>query len=243
MKSFLLAAAFAAFGATAAQSADIAARPYTKAQSMNPGYNWSGFYLGLNGGGAWGASESYRDNINLPNPPGSPTNFQSSSSAVAGGQIGARYQINQFVVGVEATADWTDFHSRFVNPGAGNFVSNFELSALYAVTGQVGFAIDRVLFYGKGGWAGASTTTTITATGGLSTIPEKQMNQGWTAGAGIEYAVWQNFVAGIAYDHYDLNYDAFRAPFNTGGTPLIVTNTSRLKIDQVVARLSYKFGG
>jgi len=49
----------AAFAVTAvipaASAADLAARPYTKAPVMvDPGYNWSGFYIGGNVGYSWG---------------------------------------------------------------------------------------------------------------------------------------------------------------------------------------------
>ena len=56
MKKVLLASAsLLAFGAFAsASAADLAARPYTKAPvAVASVYNWTGFYLGIVGGGAW----------------------------------------------------------------------------------------------------------------------------------------------------------------------------------------------
>jgi hypothetical protein len=49
--------------------------------------------------------------------------------------------------------------------------------------------------------------------------------------------VWQNLILGVEYDHFNLNYGQFTVP----GLTLEVSNLSRLTIDQVVARLSYKF--
>ena len=52
-KLLLVTASLVALGAAApAMAADLAARPYTKAPPMvQAAYNWSGFYVGLNGGG------------------------------------------------------------------------------------------------------------------------------------------------------------------------------------------------
>lgn len=59
-------------------------------------------------------------------------------------------------------------------------------------------------------------------------------------GVGLDYAFWNNFVAGIEYDHYDLGYSPFTTPVSNGGTPAVV-NPGRLTVDAVVGRLSYKF--
>src|SRR5690242_13397229 len=50
-----IAASILALGTMTASAADIAARPYTKAPPAPAviAYDWSGFYLGINGGGAW----------------------------------------------------------------------------------------------------------------------------------------------------------------------------------------------
>ena len=63
MKKFLLGTvALVAFAAPAA-AADLAARPYTKAPPMIAAiYDWSGFYIGANGG--WGSSRKCWDIVN-----------------------------------------------------------------------------------------------------------------------------------------------------------------------------------
>src|SRR5258705_5228384 len=58
MKKLLLAGAALLSLMTAASAADLAARPYTKAPPLSPGYNWSGFYIGVMGGGAWDSDNS-----------------------------------------------------------------------------------------------------------------------------------------------------------------------------------------
>ena len=114
-----------------------------------------------------------------------------------------------------------------------------HVRSLVTATGQGGVAFGQALVYGKDGWAGASTQFTGANTLGFGI--NTQDVGGWTAGVGLDYAVWQNVVLGIEYDHFDLKYGGSTSPFSNGGAPLIISNTSRLTIDQVVGRLTYKF--
>jgi len=223
---FVALAAVAAFGfASAASAADMP----TKAPMAPPpvAYNWTGLYVGINGGGAWGREDWLDNAIGAPS-------FRPNGGEF-GGQLGYRYQWNQLVLGVEGTWDWAGLRDT-VSSAA--FTEEFKVKSIYTVTGQVGWAIDRWLPYVKGGWAGARTSLDL---GGPVTASNSQTNNGWTVGGGVDYAIWQNWILGIEYDHFDLNYGAFTAPVSNGGAPLIVTSTSRLRIDQVVGRLSYKF--
>src|SRR5438309_3919538 len=97
MKKFLLGTvAFIAFAAPAS-AADLAARPYTKAPPMIAAiYDWSGFYVGANGG--WGSSHDNRSLDTLGVGLGS----YDATGGVAGGQLGYRWQTGGWVFGVEA---------------------------------------------------------------------------------------------------------------------------------------------
>ena len=236
-RTFVVGAAIAAFGfVSAASAADMPAKaPIYKAPIAAPVYNWTGIYVGINGGGGWGR-ESWLDNNGFI--PG--IDFR-PQGGVFGGQAGFRWQWNQFVFGVEGTWDWTDLRDTITFTGGGE-AEKFKVKSLYTATGQAGWAWDRWLAYVKGGWAGASTNFDFVFTGSPTIASQPQNANGWTIGGGIDYAIWQNVILGVEYDHFDLKYDPFIAAFNTGGAPLVVTNTSRLTIDQVVARLSYKFG-
>src|ERR1700727_2918852 len=78
------------FGTTSALAADLPARVYTKAPVfIDPGYNWSGFYIGGNVGYSWGRSS---DNSNLTN---------------GGGQAGYNWQMQNWVWGLEADIQGT----------------------------------------------------------------------------------------------------------------------------------------
>lgn len=235
MKRAVLAVASAfTLAASAAQAADLPLKAPPIAPP--PVFSWTGLYLGVEGGGGWGR-ENYLDNSIVGIPPGNAIS-QSPSGGIFGGVLGFRYQTGQFVFGIEGTGAWADLTSTFV-PAAG-VTDSFKVRSLYTATGQVGWAFNQALLYVKGGWAGASVDTSIAvaATGGFAT--QRQTDNGWTLGVGLDYAVWRNLVLGVEYDHFDLGYNAFSTVGVLGGT-YTVANPSRLTIEQLVGRLTYKF--
>lgn len=104
MKKFLLGTvALIAFAAPAA-AADLAARPYTKAPPIIAAiYDWSGFYIGANGG--WGSSHNCWSQVPGGLLLGS-DGCHDATGGVAGGQIGYRWQSGAWVFGLEAQGDW-----------------------------------------------------------------------------------------------------------------------------------------
>src|SRR6187399_3366547 len=108
-KVLLVTASLIALGAPAL-AADLAARPYTKAPPMVAAvYDWSGFYIGANGG--WGSSRNCWTNttvLGIVVPPVA-EGCHDSTGGTAGGQIGYRWQAGTWVFGVEAQGNWADF--------------------------------------------------------------------------------------------------------------------------------------
>src|SRR3954468_15187464 len=89
-----------AAAATQASAADLAARPYTKAPPMiAAAYDWSGFYIGANAG--YGSARKCWDQI-AGFAPGVAEGCHDATGAVAGGQIGYRWQTGAWVFGLEA---------------------------------------------------------------------------------------------------------------------------------------------
>src|SRR3954466_5716861 len=150
MKKFLLGTvALIAFAAPAA-AADLAARPYTKAPAMIAAvYDWSGFYIGANGG--WGSSRNSWDSV-LPFVVG-PEGSHDATGGTVGGQVGYRWQTGTFVFGVEAQGNWADFKGSNASVLFPGFVNNSKSDAFGLFTGQVGYAANNVLLYVKGGAA------------------------------------------------------------------------------------------
>ena len=234
-KSIVTAAVIATlFFAVSANAADLPTRPLsTRRHRRIASYNWTGLYLGINGGGAWGR-EDWLDNVGAGG--GVSEKFR-PNGGVFGGQVGFRWQWNQLVLGIEGTWDWAGLHDTLAPGGA---TEEFKITSFYTATGQIGWAAwDRFLVYVKGGWAGAATKADVNLGGDIAS--NSQTVSGWTVGGGVDYAIWQNVIVGVEYDHFEFNYDPFTAPGSSRGAPWIVTNTSHVAVDQVVARLNYKF--
>ena len=107
-KVLLVTASLIALGAAApAVAADLAARPYTKAPPMIAAvYDWSGFYIGANGG--WGSSRNCWDFLPLVGGVAA-EGCHDATGGTVGGQIGYRWQAGTWVFGVEAQGNWADF--------------------------------------------------------------------------------------------------------------------------------------
>src|SRR6266705_2915204 len=149
MKKILLGLAGVFALAAPAAAADMAAAPYSKAppQMIAVVYDWSGFYIGLNGG--WGSSHKCWDNYALGVLVAS-EGCHNASGAVAGGQIGYRWQTGAFVFGLEAQGDWADLKGSNASAVFG-VVNRTRVDAFGLFTGQVGYAWNNALLYVKGG--------------------------------------------------------------------------------------------
>ena len=110
------------------------------------------------------------------------------------------------LLGVEADFDWLPNASNTGNgtivPAAGGNTIQVTGNNRWVtdVTGRLGYGFDRVLVYGKGGWAwvGSSNNTVTNATTGASfTGAGSTSNDGWVAGAGVEWAFWGNLSARV----------------------------------------------
>ena len=96
--------------ASPAVAADLAPRPYTKAPMMAPVvYDWSGFYVGLNGGGGW-SHNCWTNTATFLGPtiPSADEGCHDASGGMVGGQIGYRWQAMNWVFGLEGQGDWAD---------------------------------------------------------------------------------------------------------------------------------------
>lgn len=167
---------------TAAFAADLAPRPYTKAPVIaEPGYNWTGFYVGLNGGYSWGrASETAL--IGAPFPANaSATVKQNVNGGLFGGQIGYNWQVDRnWVLGLEADGQWTgergssnDFLGSVRFPTPGNDFNVLASASLSNETKLPWFAT----FRGRAGFL-ADPSLLLYATGGLAVGEVKYTTQG-----------------------------------------------------------------
>ena len=142
-----------------AMAADLPARPYKAPPVViAPIYDWTGFYIGGNGG--WGESRNCWDIVPLTGV-GIADGCVSRSGGLFGGQFGYRWQSAQFVFGLEAQGDWANLsasHVSLVNP---LFTTGVKVDALGLFTGQIGYAWNTSLLYLKGGAAVTSNRLDI----------------------------------------------------------------------------------
>jgi outer membrane immunogenic protein len=240
-KILLVTASLIALGAVApAVAADLAARPYTKAPAMIAAvYDWSGFYIGANGG--WGSSHSNWNSV-APFAIG-PEGSHDADGGTVGGQVGYRWQAGTFVFGLEAQGNWADFKgsnaSTLFGPGS---VNTSKVEAFGLFTGQIGYAFNNALLYVKGGAAVTSNRYRInTAGGALLASANDDTNWGGTIGVGLEYGFAPNWSVGVEYDH--LFMQDRTSSFTSPAGLAFGSDRIRQDVDLVTARLNYKFGG
>jgi outer membrane immunogenic protein len=262
MRKLLLAsmalAGFAAIGP--ANAADMA----LKAPPPPPWYDWSGFYIGANGGYSWGRSSTSYTVTGFP----AFATSQNLDGGLGGGQIGYNWQFNKnWVWGLEADIQGSGQDGSVVDPPI-TIVTSSPFAALLTtatisgtfaqklpwfgtVRARLGFEpSDRWLLYVTGGLAygevdstasftlvAASPAGTTTFTGSAS---GSNTQVGWTIGGGAEWALWNQWSAKLEYLYMDLG--TFSATF-AGLTPGTTLTTSSHVTDNIFrAGINYHFG-
>jgi outer membrane immunogenic protein len=232
-------------------------------------YNWTGFYAGLNVGGAINDSKytlSPTGNFLTPdfsadNPLRTDSGDFNSGAFTGGGQIGYNYQYGCFVFGVETDFNYNGVdESQYVNRAlpvppffGGQFVhtvtQNFDYFGTFR--GRLGYTpVDRFMIYGTGGLAygdvSSHTDALFTAGGDRYAGSSSGMQAGWAAGAGGEYALTRCLSVKVEYLFIDLGSKTYtygnqtpNLPFSTVG----YTYSTQLDTAEHVIRLglNYKF--
>ncbi len=255
MKKFAIALSALTLGTATALAADLPTRTYSKAPSASAVavYDWSGFYIGINGGGGGG-----QNCFNFISAGASDGGCHDASGGLVGGQIGYNWQLRNVVFGLEFSGDWADMTGRNVatlSP-AGTF--NSHISGVLMGTARVGYAWDRSLLYVRGGVAWVREDYALTCNGvvggsvcvpvGATAASSSETRIGGVVGAGFEYAVTDNLILGIGGDYLPLG--TRNNTFNTpplydcgGGNGLPCTIAVKQNLWTVTGRLSWKFGG
>ena len=203
-------------------------------------YNWSGFYIGANGG--WGQSHKCVDFVTLAGTVAS--GCRDRSGGVVGGQIGYRWQANQFVFGLEAQGDWADLSNSRVSLFDPTLSTRVKTDGIGLFTGQIGWAWNAALLYVKGGAAVTSNRLDIFDTlTGIGLVSASNTRWGGTVGVGFEYGFAPNWSVGVEYDH--LWMGNANNTFSVVDPRLAGILNSRISqdVDMVTVRLNYRFGG
>ena len=218
-------------------AADLPPRPaYSPAPMMSPTpvYNWTGIYVGLNGGYGWGNQDPL--NLITNRFDGASLGF---SGGVFGGTAGAQIQSGHVVIGFEADIDWANMKgsATFV-PSIGGILGPAAISATTNIDweatarARIGYAQENWLYYVTGGLAVLGAKSAFTpALGftcgnyGLASCTGTSKQIGAALGAGVEYGITQNVSAKLEYLYIT-------------AASLDISHHSEIR-----AGLNYRFGG
>jgi outer membrane immunogenic protein len=219
---FLSTVSLMALSVVGAQAADLPrAAPAYKGPVAVPLYNWTGGYIGINGGYVWGQSD---------------WGLLGGDAKPNGGTIGLTLGYNwqglgsPWVFGIEGDINWADINGAFLNVAC-PLGCSIKSDWFGTVRGRIGYAFDRVMPYVTGGFAYGNVKANINGIGTTS-----DTNFGWTLGAGLEGAIAPNWTAKIEYLYMDLgNTDC--GPIFCGALVREIDFTAQV----VRAGLNYKF--
>jgi outer membrane immunogenic protein len=215
MKSLLLAASVLVLTAGAAEA-------------QGTGYNWSGVYLGLQGGFG-GASSTI-----IGTEGGYYKRKLDPSGGFGGAHLGWQWQTGMFVYGAEAEINASSMEeSSDSSSQPGNFFKT-DIKWFGAANAKFGVAMDRVLLYGTAGVSAANIETGQNASTG-DEFSSGKTYVGWTAGAGMDFAVTNNLIAGLRYRYYDFGKQSYDVP-----APFLDRDQD-VKLHTIAVGVSYKF--
>jgi outer membrane immunogenic protein len=269
---FVVAILLAVLGVASAFAADLPTRTYTKAPAyVDPGYDWTGFYVGGNVGYSWGRS---RDTSTLSSSAGTvlytSTDGSNLDGVVGGVQAGYNWQMQNWMWGLEGDIQGTgEKGSRTFTCGIG--VCTPPLPGFFAlvipgpavtetlsqkidwfgtVRGRLGIlATPKLLFYATGGLAYGevdSNVTIGTTAGTPGAFSASSTKAGYAVGAGVEGVLGGNWTAKLEYLYVDLGRvsGSFTTAIGASGGGTLLTNYSSRVTDNVLrVGVNYKFGG
>lgn len=225
MKRYALLIA-AVFATTPAYAADLGVVHIPEPEGYVAS-DWTGFYAGIFGGYSGGRFEYYGSA-----GAGFPW-VGDASGGLLGVQVGADYQINNFVIGGIADLAWTNLHGE--TNGAGALIKS-TLQYTGSLRARAGVAAESVLIYAHGGLAFGSTDTSADFNGPLPFHGNGRL--GYTLGAGLEVKLTDQISMFGEYAFTDL------------GNPIVFSNTppaaafdlrETLRYHSVKVGLNYRF--
>jgi outer membrane immunogenic protein len=219
---------FAVSSMDTVSAADLPPQSYSKAAPVDPGFNWSGFYVGEHTGYIWGKTRVLDDGVLTE--AGAPT-----SGTAIGLLAGYNWQSGLFVFGVEEdVAGIVDAVGHGViapvgppgppgpqgppgPPGPGvptgpSGPNTYKINWDGHLVGKVGIAADNWMLFATGGAAIAGFDWQEGVPAGAT--PPGWMSRtfiGYSVGAGVEYAITRNILARLQYIYDDFGGHNFGA--------------------------------
>jgi outer membrane immunogenic protein len=232
MRKIAIVAALAAC-AGSAQAADLG--DFGGLKDAPVASSWTGFYIGVNGGGVAGDTTwNWGDFVGT-------TSLSSQLGGTAGGQVGYNYQFAPHgVAGVEGSFAWISAQGTGAEnpslPPVSNDITKFN-GFLGDISGRLGYADDRVFVYGKAGAAWADRTLSgFYGAGSPFNGSATASNVGWLAGAGVELKLLSNWTAKVEWNHIDFGANSE----NLGNAGILNKYEQTLEVFKV--GVNYKLG-
>lgn len=209
-----------------ASAADLAPIAFKGPPPTESAGDWTGLYLGVNGGGGFGAANADTFGLYGANPGfrlamGSYGLGHDMTGGLAGAQAGVNWQVDRWVWGLEADIDWADIRGRGLlsgpmvreNNGGGSFPGNFTaagqtIDMFGTLRARLGLlATPSLLLYGTAGLAYGDVKQD-----GIFQFDSRRgfaasghaFQVGWTAGMGLEYRIAPHWSVKGEYLYYDL---------------------------------------
>jgi outer membrane immunogenic protein len=207
-------------------------RPLFDPFSVSRSGTWAGPYVGVTGGFAWGHSNQTDPGFFIPTGGGPVVIPEADGSfslngGLLGGVAGYNLQYGQWVFGLETDYSWADINGSSNGCGAAFIphTCSTELDSLGTFRGRFGYTLGAQgawLIYATGGLAYGD----LKGSDSLFNASGSELRAGWTVGAGVETAVWQNWSAKAEYLYVDLGKSVL---FNIGpGIPETVSFTANV---------------
>jgi outer membrane immunogenic protein len=191
-------------------------------------YDWTGFYVGINGGVTF-------NDVHWFSGPDGVGGTKSVANGLIGGTIGYNLQTQEpLVVGVEADLDWSGIKATVTPPTC---LAGCELNVPWLATARlrVGYAFDQILPYMTGGLALGNLSADIV---GAPFGTSNTTSLGWTAGAGVEFVISGPLRAKVEYLYVDLS----GLTCNTSCSAVAGPVEFNLYSNVIRAGLNYRFG-
>jgi outer membrane immunogenic protein len=221
-------AAFAAVGTAGAADLPYKAPPMAVAA---PSWNWTGTYVGIEGGGGWGRTQQM-------DVAGVTTGSFTQSGGTFGGTSGIQIQYGSWVFGAESDFSWSNINGTVTTPVCVANSCFVNLKSYGTSRTRIGYAWDRWMIYATGGIAyGRVNAGQDSCAGGF--VPADgfcgtHWQVGWTAGAGVEAWIAPGWSAKLEYLYMDLGN-------NYSYTPVIPVYVTKEQVSLIRAGINYHF--
>lgn len=222
-------------------------------------FNWTGFYVGLRAGDGWNVGDVHNDP--LPDPASfnqlAYVQHPDGAGVLGGGEIGFNWQIHKFVLGVEADFSGSDIDGNSViSPisdssgvpfGSSRIHVNDNVDWFGTFRGRIGFVPTcRLLVYATGGLAYAnvdfSGDTDYTPTfDERYPVSRSDTQFGWTAGAGIEYALTHHWSIKAEYLYFDVGSESQTVNQIPAEPPYQIRYRWETEFHTITAGVNFKF--